>query len=277
MEPRSTFPLSRARLLALAGPGMGLLGLFFLLPLSVVVVSSFSGGGSAFARVVEDPIFRRGLAGSLVLSLTSGSFSLLVGFVVALHMSRLRETLRTLLMFCISLPLTFSGLIVAYGFILVFGRAGFVTLLLAEVGVEPAGFARFIYSPLGLAFAYSYYLIPRVILLLLPVLVNFDRTQLVAAESLGASHLRALLDVLIPQVLPSAAAAFCLVAAVALGAYGTALALVGTQLNILPLQIYSKISETGSDFPAAAALSLILLALCSLVMATGEVFASSRE
>ena len=71
--------------------------------------------------------------------------------------------------------------------------------------------------------------------------------------------------------------AFCLVAAVALGAYGTALALVGTQLNILPLQIYSKISETGSDFAAAAALSLILLALCSLVMATGEVFASSRE
>jgi putative spermidine/putrescine transport system permease protein len=64
---------------------------------------------------------------------------------------------------------------------------------------------------------------------------------------------------------------------VALGAYGTALALVGTQLNILPLLIYSKISETGADFPSAAALSLLLLAMCSLVMGAGEAFASSRE
>jgi hypothetical protein len=41
---------------------------------------------------------------------------------------------------------------------------------------------------------------------------------------------------------------FLVVAAVVFGAYGTALALVGTQLNILPLKLYSLISETGSDF-----------------------------
>jgi putative spermidine/putrescine transport system permease protein len=143
--------------------------------------------------------------------------------------------------------------------------------------VDPGAFARFIYSPPGLAFAYSYYLIPRVVLLLLPVLVNFDRTQIVAAESLGASRLGALRDILIPQVAPAAIGAFCLVAAVALGAYGTALALVGTQLNILPLVIYSRISETGSDFPAAAALSLVLMTLCSVVMAAGEIFIQWRH
>ncbi len=143
--------------------------------------------------------------------------------------------------------------------------------------VDPAAFAGFIYSPIGLGFAYAYFLIPRVILLLLPVLVNFDRIQLLAAESLGAPRPRALMEVLLPQILPSLLTAFCLVAAVALGAYGTALALVGTQVNILPLLLYSKISETGADFPAAAALSLILLALCSLIMTAGELFASRRE
>ena len=45
------------------------------------------------------------------------------------------------------------------------------------------------------------------------------------------------------------------------GAYGTALALVGTQLPILPLRLYSLISETGSDFPAAAALALLITAV----------------
>ena len=65
--------------------------------------------------------------------------------------------------------------------------------------------------------------------------------------------------------------AACLVAAVVFGAYGTALALVGTQLRILPLQLYSLISETGSDFPAAAALALLITAACSAIMAVGEV------
>jgi putative spermidine/putrescine transport system permease protein len=85
------------------------------------------------------------------------------------------------------------------------------------------------------------------------------------------------LDILIPQVLPTAVAAYCLVAAVAIGAYGTALALVGTQVNILPLQLYSKISGTGTDFPAAAALSVILMALCCLVLSAGEVYAARSE
>ena len=38
----------------------------------------------------------------------------------------------------------------------------------------------------------------------------------------------------------------------------------------LPLQLYSLISETGSDFPAAAALALLITAACSSIMAAGE-------
>ena len=53
---------------------------------------------------------------------------------------------------------------------------------------------------------------------------------------------------LLPQVAAPVVAAFCLVAAVVFGAYGTALALVGTQLPILPLRLYSLISETGLGF-----------------------------
>lgn len=67
-------------------------------------------------------------------------------------------------------------------------------------------------------------------------------------------------------------ATFCLISAVAIGAYGTALALVGTQINILPLLLYSKISETGSDFPAAAALSIVLMTITSAVMTLAEIF-----
>src|SRR5690606_24792528 len=103
---------------------------------------------------------------------------------------------------------------------------GFVTQILGLVGVDPVYFARILYSPVGLAFASSYYLIPRVVMLLLPVLLNFEGIQMTAAESLGASRRQAIVHILIPQILPTAVTAFCLIAAVVFGAYGTALALV---------------------------------------------------
>jgi putative spermidine/putrescine transport system permease protein len=264
--------------LALVAPGAAFLLVFFALPLGAVLVEAAAEGGGALGRLALDPVFWRGLGNSLALSLAAATLSLVVGFAVALHLGRLSEAARTALLFLIALPLTFSGLIVAYGFILAFGRAGFVTLLLAELDlVDPAEFAGFVYSPAGLAFAYSYYLIPRVVMLLVPVLANFDAAQLSAAESLGAGRWRSFADILLPQVLPTALAAFCLVAAVALGAYGTALALVGTQINIVPLLLYSRLSDVNADFAEAAALSLVLLALCSLLMAAAELFAARRE
>ena len=269
--------MRRGLFFILAAPGVALFIFFFLIPLVAVSMDGFTGGGSAFLRVFRNDLFWGGLRGTLVLASSASAFSLVVGFMVALHLSRLGETARTIMVFFIALPLTFSGLIVAYGFILSYGRAGFVTQVVALLGVDPAAFSQFLYSPQGLAFASSYYLIPRVVMLLLPVLVNFDTTQLVAAESLGATRGQTIRDILIPQIFPTAFTAFCLVAAVSIGAYGTALALVGTQVNILPLQLYSMISETGSDFPAAAALSLLLMAMCSCVIAVGELVAAQRE
>ena len=249
-----------------------LFSLFFLLPLGSVVVESFGDNGRAYYGYFVDPVFWRGLRGTMILGTAAPLLSVLVGLFVALHLARKSSARRMSLLFLISLPLTFSGLIVAYGFILVFGRAGFVTLLAAKFGADPATLAGFVFSPWGLGMAYSYYLIPRAVLILLPAILNFRFDEIAAARSLGAGALRAHVDIMIPQIMPSLFAAFCLTSAVAIGAYGTALALVGTQVNILPLLLYSKISETGSDFPAAAAMSVILMAICCLVVTAAELF-----
>ncbi|PKU24635.1 ABC transporter permease [Telmatospirillum siberiense] len=244
--------------------------LFFIAPLGSIFIEALADGMKAFRQLFADPLFWRGLRGSLILGLTAPLGSVLVGFGVALHLSRLSEGLRTALMFVIALPLTFSGLIVAYGFILLLGRAGFVTLALAELGLDPATVGAFIYTPAGLGLAYGYYLIPRVVMVVLPVIRNFDASQLSAAQSLGAPAWRVYWDILLPQVFPVLLRAFCLTSAVAMGAYGTALALVGTQLNILPLLLYSKISETGADLPSASALSIVLMAICCLFIGLSE-------
>jgi putative spermidine/putrescine transport system permease protein len=242
-----------------------------------IFANALADGGTAFSRVLGTAGFARALAGSAALTLVAAALSTSVGVAVALHLSRLSEKRRTLLSFVIALPLTFSGLIVAYGFILGYGRAGFVTQLLARAGFDSATIGGALFTPVGLAFASSYYLIPRVVIGMLPVLVNFDRAQLAAAESLGATSLQSFRQVLLPQVAAPMIASFFLAAAVVFGAYGTALALVGTQLPILPLRLYSLISETGSDFPAAAALALLITATCSAMLATGEWIGAKHE
>ncbi len=262
---------------ALALPGALVFALFFALPVLAVAVDALREGGAAFVRVFAAAGFWSALGGSAVLTLVAATLSSAVGVAVALHLSRMPPRRRTALSFVIALPLTFSGLIVAYGFILGYGRAGFATQLLARLGFDAATIGGALFTPTGLAFASSYYLIPRVVIGMLPVLVNFDRAQLAAAESLGATPTQAFRQVLLPQVAAPLLASFCLVAAVVFGAYGTALALVGTQLPILPLRLYSLISETGSDFPAAAALALLITAVCSVIITTGEWLGAKRE
>jgi putative spermidine/putrescine transport system permease protein len=256
---------------ALAAPGLLVFALFFALPLGYVAAEALAGGGRGVAVLAGSAVFWTGLANSLALGFLAAAISTAAGLAVALRLARMSDGPRMAWLFLIALPLTFSGLIVAYGFILAFGRAGFVTLSLQTLfGIDPVALSRAVYSPYGLAFVYAYYLIPRVVMMLTPVLVNFDTAQLAAAEGLGASRWRTLRDVLLPQLRAPLVSAFALVAAVAIGAYGTALALVGSQVNILPLQLFTMVSDAGSDFAVTATLGLLLAAICTAVMGVGE-------
>lgn len=263
------------RLLALAMPALAVIALFFLLPIIAVLLEATEE--RAMARFIFNGGLLDALWRSLLLGFTAAGVAVAVAVPVALHMSRMSPRIRAMAQVVIALPLTFSGVIIAYGFILVLGRAGFLTLLLAKFGADPVAIAAFLYGPGGLVLSYVYYLTPRVILVMIPVLVNFDDKQLQAAESLGASRFEALADILAPQVAPTLFGAFCLVWAVAVGSYGTALALVGTQINILPLRLYGMVSDSGTDFALAAATSLVLLIVCSLIMSVAEMTSAHTE
>ena len=260
-----------------AWPAWIFMGLFFALPLAALLPEAFVDSGAAFGRVFADPLFLAAARNTIVLGLISGGLSALVGTAIAIELARQPESRRQWMMSLLGLPLAFSGLVIAYGFILAFGRAGFVTQLLAMLGADPAEVGSWIYSVGGLGFAYAYYLIPRVALSLYPIFANFDERPLLAARTLGASKLRAFMDTVVPEVAPSVFSSACLVAALAMGTYGTALALVGTQLNILPLLLLAKVSDGGADFSAAAAMSLVLMGICLVVLGVGDVITSQRE
>ncbi|WP_179948892.1 ABC transporter permease [Burkholderia sp. FL-7-2-10-S1-D7] len=260
-----------------AVPAAALFAVCFVLPLAALVGAAFDGGGRAFAAVFGDPLVADAIVRSLALAIGAGTLSVAVGVPVAFVLAGQSPARRRWSLALLGVPLAFSGLVIAYGFILVFGRAGFVTMLLASLGADPTVVGGAIYSMPGLAFAYAYYLIPRVALMLYPALANLDRRPLEAALTLGARPWRAWFDVAWRELWPSIASAWCLVGAIALGTYGTALALAGTQVNILPLLMYLKLSDGQTDFSQAAVLSIVLTALCTCVLALGEGLARQRR
>jgi len=251
--------------------------LFLALPLASLVPEAFAGRGSAFAQLWANPLLAGALRNTLVLGLSAGLLSALVGTAIALELARQPAARRRWMMTLLGLPLAFSGLVIAYGFILAYGRAGFVTQLLVGLGMEGAVIGNWIYGVAGLGMAYAYYLVPRVALALYPVFANLDLRPMQAARTLGATRLRAFWDTVVVEVAPSVLSNACMVAAIAMGTYGTALALVGTQLNILPLMLFAQVGDGGADLGQAAALSLLLMALCVIVMGIGDAIARQRE
>lgn len=243
-------------------PGLIIYSLFFIFPMVLVFAEALHAPLMTFNRMISDSYLLQSIVSSLTLSIGAAFASLLVAMCIAYSLSQCSERLRHWLSVAIALPLVFSGLIVAYGFILTFGRAGFVTQLLGAFGVNEALFGNIIFTPLGLGLAYCYYLIPRAVFILTPVMVNFNWPQLQVSESFGASKWQSYRHIFLPQMYPAMITAVCVMVSVALGAYGTALALSGTQLNILPLTLYSKISDGGSDFPVVGMLSMLLITLC---------------
>jgi len=104
-----------------------------------------------------------------------------------------------------------------------------------------------------------------------------DWSLIDAAYSLGASKWMTLRKVLLPMIWPAVLAGSSLLFAVSMGAFGTAFALSGTGVKILPLVIYTHVSEISVDIGKANALAIILaLVTTVMIMVYERVFATKQ-
>jgi len=242
-----------------------LLSLFFLLlPVAYVVSRSLidengSIGLSNYLGILQ-PVYIRAIQSSLYVATVTSMISLFIGSILAYFLSKFSAFYRELALSIIALPLMYPGLVIAFSFVLTFGDNGMITNLLRVFGIDLTQYFK-LYSINGLIAAYVYFEIPVVTLIMTSAILTFDKTLIEAARSLGASVLKTLIYVVIPNVMPALLASVILVYAMAIGAYGTALALLGGGANLLTLQIYSWISDVTYNQGLATALSVIALLL----------------
>lgn len=219
--------------------------------------------------VVAEPLFARALRNSVALSLGTAVVGAIVGGLAAAAIVAGSARGRRWALGLVAVTSNFAGIPLSFAFVALLGTNGFVTLLLREsfgVRLYPKLFS--VYSWAGLGLVYVYFQVPLMILVFAPALARLNPAWREAAATLGGSARDYWWRVGGRVLAAPFVAALALLFANALGAYATAYALVGGNLNLLPIQIgYYIEGDLAYDPGKASALSLVLAALMTLGIA----------
>ena len=216
----------------------------------------------SYARIF-DPLYAAILLRSLLMAAAATALCLLLGFPLALFISRARNR-RGLYLFLVILPFWTSFLVRTYAWLFLLRDTGLVNTALLGLGLirEPLSL---LYNNgavlLGLVYGY----LPFMILPLYATLERLDPALLEAAADLGAKPLSALLRVVIPLSGPGIRAGSILVFIPCVGAFLTPDLLGGGKTVMIGNLVQNQFT-TARDWPFGSAVSLALMAIVVLLV-----------
>ncbi len=203
-----------------------------------------------------DPLYGAILLKSLAMSAAATALCLLLGFPLALFLSRAKKH-KELYLFLVILPFWTSFLVRTYAWMFLLRDTGLINTALLGMGL--------IHQPLPLLYndgavllglVYGY--LPFMILPLYATLERLDPTLLEAAADLGARPLTALARIAIPLSAPGIRAGLILVFIPCLGAYLTPDLLGGGKTVMIGNLVQNQFT-TARDWPFGSAVSLALM------------------
>ncbi len=263
-------------LLGLLLPGLAALGISFVLPLLWLMRMSLNRGGAAGA--IEETVTLDTYVGAITDSFTwevtvntlklGGLVTVLtvaVSYPLALFLSRTASRHKGLLIALAVTPLLTSQVVRTYGWLVLLGDDGVVNGALSGMGLvnEPLPLSN---NFTGTVIALVQILMPYAILAMLSGFGRVSTELEQAAGSLGANRWRAFRRVTLPLSLPGVLTAALLVFVLTISSFVTPSLVGGGRVFVLATEIYTQATFT-LNWPLAAALSVFLLALFSILIA----------
>jgi len=254
-------------------PSWAVMLLFFLAPLAIICFYSALtrgpyGGFSmpwtfeSYARLF-DSLYLRILGRSFWIAGVSTFFCLLLGFPLALFISRSGER-KNLYLTLVMLPFWTSFLVRTYAWMFLLRDTGLINTVLQKIGLihDPL---PLLYNDGAVILGLVYGFLPFMVLPLYASLERLDRNLLEAAADLGARPLATLWRVTIPLCSPGIRAGFILVFIPCLGAYLTP-DLLGGGKSVMVGNLVQNQFTTARDWPFGSAMSLALMAIVMLLL-----------
>ena len=245
-----------------------LYALFLLYPLFSLLVSSIKDPSTDgfsflyFKKFFERTYYTDALLNSFKVTAAVTFFSALVAVPLAYIMTTIKirgAVLVTTLIVISSVSPPFIG---AYSWILLLGRNGVITNFFKDY--LNISFPD-IYGFTGIALVLVLQLFPLVYIYTMGALKSVDNSLIEAAESMNCTGIQKMFKIIVPLIIPTLLAGSLLVFMRALSDFGTPM-LIGEGYRTVPVLIFNEfISELGGDAGFAAAISVIVVIIATLV------------
>jgi ABC-type spermidine/putrescine transport system permease subunit I len=261
LRKRGIMSLSQRQLaLLLIAPGLSLVAVLFLYPLCFSLVSAFTGpeGGfslQAFRKAFE--LYSGDILFTIVIVVTSCALTALAAVAIAGTLTLDENpwvvgTLRALYRW----PLFIPFIVAAQCMRTFLAKNGLMNNTFVSLGLmEPLQAVSYL-DWRGIIITFVWKQTPFVALLLAGALASLDRATLEAGRNLGASRLRVLIELALPQAMPTLLVALVLTFVTMLSVLSVPMMVAGSQPTMLTVDMAFRINAYG-DYATANALGVI--------------------
>lgn len=215
-------------------------------------------------QVIFDSAFiLQGFSNSLWLSITSSFVGIIIAALLVSSLRRVDSWLRDWVIAFTNMTANFSGVPLAFAFIIILGFNGALTLLLKQYGIIDD---FNLYGQWGLLAIYVYFQVPLATLLLYPAFDALNDDWQAASALLGANTSQFWRHIALPVLSPALLGTFIILIANAMGAYASVYALTSGNYNLITVRIASLVSgDIFLEPNLAAAISVLLILLLAFI------------
>jgi sulfate/thiosulfate transport system permease protein len=258
-------------------PGFGLalgftiaaLSLIVLIPLSALVLRAASIGPTGFWAIASDPRILAALRLSFGAALIAAAINTVFGLLLSWVLVRYRFPGRRFIDAAVDLPFALPTAVAGIAMAAVYAPNGWIGSIADKLGFKIA------FTPLGVVLALVFIGLPFVVRTVQPVLEEVEREIEEVSALLGASRLRTVFKVVLPQIYPALLTGATLAFARGIGEYGSVIFIAGNipmVSEIAPLLIVIKLEEF--DYQGATVIALLMLVISFALLMLINLFQS---
>lgn len=284
----------RLQLGLLLGPASVFLGIFFLMPLGIMVVTSFLVPGlyggvewefypHNFGRILGfadpafeefDPVYLEIFLHSLRIAAVTVVATLLICYPAAFCIGMMSERWKNFCLFLIALPFFTSLIVRLFVWVLILRQTGPVNGVLMSLGqIERP--LEMIYTEGAIVLGLVYIFVPFMFMPVYASVEKLDWSLVRASQDLGAGPVRTFLRVILPLTAPGIIGGSVIVFIPALGNFVVPAILGGAKVMMLGNLIEQQFLS-ARNWPFGSALAMLVMSVMLIVM-TGFVLVSSRR
>ncbi|HEX8665830.1 MAG TPA: ABC transporter permease subunit [Beijerinckiaceae bacterium] len=253
--------------LLLVAPALALVAALFLYPLGFSLVAAFTADGTFTLRHFEKAfeLYSGDIRFTVFIVLLSTVLIALISIAIA-GVLTLSETpwLVAALRWLYRWPLFIPFIVAAQCMRTFLAKNGLMNNTLVAAGVlEPIQAASFL-DWRGIVITFVWKQVPFVTLMLAGAMASLDRATIEAGRNLGASRLRVLVEIVLPQVAQTLLVGLVLSFVTMLSVLSVPMMVAGSQPTMLTVDMAFRINAYG-DYATANALGVISYAMTAVV------------